>query len=185
MPSVQYATEAELASFLKQDVDTSTATLALQAASALFSTRAQTWFAPVTTTYQFQALGQRQLYLPFRPVSAVSAVRIINQLSGTLVITDYYRIKTVLYRLIGFGVPGMFPPDMGEVDLTYGYATAGDDVKGAVLETAGAAYMGPDITTAAETIDDYTIKMAPNAGGMSLSPAALALADYYRGTLAA
>lgn len=183
--SVQYATAAELASFLKQDVDTSTATLALQTASALFSTRAQTWFAPTTVTYQTQALGQRQLYLPFRPVTAVSAVRIVNQLSGPLTITDYARIKSVLYRLIGFGVPGMFPPDMVEVDLTHGLAAAGDDVKGAVLETAGAAYMSPDITVAQESIDDYTIKAAPNAGGMSLSPSALALADYYRGTIAA
>lgn len=183
--TVQYATVAELASFLKQDVDTSTATLALQTASALFSTRAQTWFNPVTTTYQTEALGQRQLYLPFRPVTAVSAVRIVNQLSGPLTITDYTRIKTVLYRLIGFGVPGMFPPDMVEVDLTYGYAAATDDVKGVVLETAGAGYMSPDITTAQESIDDYVVKSAPNAGGMALSPSALALANLYRGTMAA
>jgi hypothetical protein len=183
--TVMYATVAELASFLKQDVDTSTATLALQTASQLFSTRANTMFAPTTVTYQFEALGQRQLYLPFRPVTAVSAVRIINQFSGTLTITDYTRIKSVLYRLIGFGVPGMFPPDMGEIDLTYGYAAPGDDVKGVVLETAGAGYMSPDITVASEAIDDYVIKSAANAGGMSLSPSAKALADMYRGTIAA
>ena len=183
--AVMYATVAELASFLKQDVDTSTATLALQTASALFSTRAQTWFAPTTVTYQFEALGQRQLYLPLRPVTAVSAVRIINQFSGTLTITDYTRIKTVLYRMIGFGVPGMFPPDMGEVDLTHGYAAPTDDVKGVVLETAGACYMSPDITVAQESIDDYMIKSTPNLGGMSLSPSALALANLYRGTMAA
>lgn len=183
--AVMYASVAELASFLKMDVDTSTATLALQTASQLFSARADTMFAPTTITYQVQALGQRQLYLPFRPVSAVSAVRIINQFAGTLTITDYSRIKSVLYRLIGFGVPGMFPPDMAEVDLTHGLAAAGDDVKGAVLETAGACYMNPDVSTAAETIDDYSIKRAPNLGGMSLSPSALALADFYRGTIAA
>jgi hypothetical protein len=183
--TVQYATVAELASYLKQDLDTSTATLALQVTSQLFSTRANTMFVPTTVTYQFEALGYRQLYLPFRPVTAISAVRIINQFSGTLTITDYTRIKTVLYRLIGFGVPGMFPPDMGEVDLTYGYAAPGDDVKGAVLESAGAAYMSPDITVAQESIDDYVIKSTPNLGGVSLSPAAKALADMYRGTLAA
>lgn len=183
--SVMYATVDDLASFLKQDVDTSTATLTIQAASQLFSVQANTWFNPVTTTYQTQGLGYRQLYLPFRPVTAVSAVRIVNQFSGTLTITDYSRIKTVLYRLIGFGVPGMFPPDMVEVDLTYGYATAGDDVRGAVLETAGAAYMNPDVSTASEQIDDYTVKSVPNLGGMSLSPAALVLANLYRGTIAA
>jgi hypothetical protein len=182
--SVQYATDAELASYLKQDVDTSTATLALQTASALFSTRAQTWFAPTSTTWSTPGVGARQLYLPFRPIISVDAARIINS-AGTTTVTDWKLIRGVLYRLAGWGVPGAFPPDEVQIDLTHGYATAGDDVKGAVLETAGAAYMSPDITVAQETIDDYTIKAALNAGGMSLSPAAQMLADYYRGTIAA
>jgi hypothetical protein len=180
-----YATVAELASYLKQDVDTSTATLALQTASQMFSIRANTMFAPTTVTYQTEGLGYRQLQLPFRPVTAVSAVRIVNPNTGTLVVTDYVRIKTVLYRLIGFGVPGMFPPDMVEVDLTYGYTTAGDDVKGAVLESTAIVYENPDPATVAEAIDDYSIKTAPNTGGLMLSPAAEKLADLYRGTLAA
>jgi hypothetical protein len=183
--TVMYATVAELASFLKQDVDTSTATLALQVTSQLFTLRSNTAFNPVTVTYQTPALGYRQLYLPYRPVTAVSAVRIVSAQAGTLVITDYTRIKQVLYRLIGFGVPGVFPPDMVEVDLTYGYTAPGDDVKGAILESAGAAYMGPDITVAQETIDDYTIKAAPRTGGVRLSDAAQALADMYRGSFAA
>lgn len=183
--SVMYATVPELASFLKQDVDTSTATLALQVCSQMFTVRANTAFQPVTVTYQTEGLGYRQLWLPYRPVTAVSAVRIINPNTGTLVVTDYTRIKTVLYRLIGFGVPGTFPPDMVEVDLTYGYATVPDDVKGAVLESAGASYMSPDVSVAQEQIDDYMIKSAPNTGGVSLSPAAEKLADLYRGTIAA
>jgi hypothetical protein len=183
--SVMYATVSELASYLKQDLDTSTATLALQVCSQMFSTRANTMFQSTTVTYQTEGLGYRQLYLPYRPVTAVSAVRIVNPNTGTLTVTDYVRIKTVLYRLTGFGVPGMFPPDMVEVDLTYGYATVPDDVKGAVLESAGAAYMSPDVTVAAEQIDDYSIKSAPNSGGVCLSPAAEKLADLYRGVLAA
>lgn len=181
----QYASAGDLASFLQRDVDTSTANLALQTASQLFSTRANTVWAPTTVTYQTQALGYRQLFLPFRPVSAVSAVRIVSAVAGTLVVTDYARIKNVLYRLIGFGVPGVFPPDMVEVDLTYGFPSATDDVRGAVLETAGAAYMNPDVSTAAESIDDYSVKTALGMGGMSLTPAAVVLADYYRGTIAA
>lgn len=183
--SVMYATPADLASFLKMDVDTSTATLALQTASQMFSIRANTMFAPTTITYQVVGLGYRQLYLPFRPISAVTAVRIINQFSGTTTITDYSRIKTVLYRLIGFGVPGMFPPDMVEVDLTYGYAAPGDDVKGAVLESAAIAYDNPDPATNSEQIDDYVVKTSPLSGGVMLSPAAEKLADLYRGTIMA
>lgn len=184
--SVMYATPSELASFLQKDLDTASATLDLQIASQLFSARANTMFAPTTVTYQVVGLGYRQLQLPYRPVTAVSAVRIVSAATGvTTTITDYSRVKTVLYRLIGFGVPGIFPPDMVEVDLTYGFAAPGDDVKGAVLESAGAAYQGPDVTVAAEGVDDYQIKMAPNTGGVMLTPAAEKLADWYRGSIAA
>lgn len=179
-----YATPSELASFLERDVDTSTATLALQVASALFSARACTMFAPTTVTYQVVGLGYWQLYLPFSPIISISAVRVVGQ-AGTITITDYSRIKSVLYRQIGFGVPGTFPPDMVEVDLIHGLATTPDEVKAVVLETAGAAYISPDNTTVEESIDDYSIKSAPAAGGFTLSPSAIMLADLYRGTIAA
>jgi hypothetical protein len=184
-----YATVAELGSYLQKDLSassaTASATLDLQVVSQMFSVRANTMFNSTTVTYQVVGLGYRQLQLPFRPVTAVSAVRIVSSATGTQTITDYSRIKTVLYRLIGFGVPGVFPPDMVEVDLTHGYATVPDDVKGAVLESAAAAYQGPDITVASEAIDDYSIKMAANTGGVSLSPAAEKLADLYRGQFGA
>jgi hypothetical protein len=48
-----YATAAELASYL-------------------------TMFVPTTVTYQIEGLGSTQLRLPFRPVTAVSAVRFIS-----------------------------------------------------------------------------------------------------------
>jgi hypothetical protein len=182
--SVMYATAAELASFLQKDLDTSSATLAIQIASQLFSTRACTMFAPTSITYQVIGQGYWQLRLPFDPIISVSAVRIVGQVS-TVTITDYSRIKTVLYRLAGFGVPGMYPPDMVEVDLIHGYATAPDDVKGVVLETAAAAYSSPDTTVVQEMIDDYSIKSSATAGGMQLSPSAQMLADLYRGTIAA
>lgn len=183
--SVLYATASDLASYLQQDVDTSTATLTLQVASQMFSTRADTMFVPTTTTYQTQGLGYRQLFLPFRPVISIQQVRIIGSLTGTLIVTDYTRIKTVLYRLIGFGLPGVFPPDTLEVDLTYGYAAVPDDVKGAVLETAAAAYISPDTVTTGETIDDYSVHFSSLNGGMMLSPSAAMLADLYKGTVMA
>ena len=74
---------------------------------------------------------------------------------------------------------------MIEVDLTHGFAAVPDDVKGAVLESAGAAYSSPDVTVKSESIDDYTVSSAANSGGVMLSPAAEKLADLYRGTLAA
>jgi hypothetical protein len=175
-----YATVLELASYLKMDVDTATATLAIQTASQLFSVRANTAFTAVTVTYQAVGQGYWQLALPYRPIISVSAVRVAG-----VAITDYTRIKTVLYRLQGFGVPGRFPPDLVEVDLTHGYAAVPDDVKFAVLETAGGAYSSPDVTVKSESIDDYSVSSSADSGGMALSKSAQDLADLYRGTIMA
>lgn len=176
---VMYATPADLAAYLKQDVDTSTATLALQIASELFAQAANTRFEATTVTYQTQGSANSELILPFWPITSVTAVRI-----GGVTVTDYTRIGQVMYRVARWG-GYIYPPPLVEVDLTHGYAAPGDDVKGVVLETAGAAYMGPDITTAAESIDDYSVKMAPNTGGVQLSPAAEKLARRYAGALVA
>ena len=173
-----YATLDDLASFLQKDIDNSTGQLALDTASELFAREAGTWFAPTSTTFQVPGMGWTELYLPFRPIISISAVRIAG-----VTVTDYSRIKFILYRLQGWGIPGRCPPDLVEVDLIHGYATAPNDVRGAVLETAATAYQAPDNTTASESIDDYTIKFT-NIGGMMLSPSAMGLASLYRGTLA-
>jgi hypothetical protein len=178
-----YATVAELASFIKQDVDTSTATLDLQILSELFAKRAHTRFEVTATTYSKPGYGNVELVMPYAPLIAVQAVRVAGV---TLTpVTDYTVIEQSLYRRVGFGVPWRFPPDLVEVDYTHGYTTVPDDVKGAVLESAAAAYISPDVTTASETIDDYTVKSTPRTGGVRLSDAAQALADFYAGALAA
>ena len=178
--SVLYVTASELASYLKQDVDTATATLNIQTLSAMFSTRAATAFTPTSITWEIEGLGYAQLIIPYKPIISVSAIRI-----NGVAITDYTRVRSKLYRLAGFGTPGQFPPDVVEVDLTHGYATPPDDVRGAVLESAGAAYSSPDITVQSESIDDYSVSSASGSGGVSLSKSAQDLADLYRGLLAA
>jgi hypothetical protein len=180
-----YCTVPELASFMKQDLDTSTATLAIQLLSELFAKRAHTRFEVTSTTYSQPGTNAFEIVLPFQPLIAVSAVRITPFQSTPQTVTDYSVIGPSVYRRLGFGNCRRFPPDLVEIDYTHGYATVPDDVKGAVLESAAAAYFGPDITTAAELIDDYSIKMAPNTGGVSLSPSATLLADFYAGALVA
>jgi hypothetical protein len=67
---VMYATVSELASFLKQDVDTSTATLALTIASDLFADRANTRFESNTATYSVASIdgtANYRIYLPHTP----------------------------------------------------------------------------------------------------------------------
>lgn len=183
--SVMYATVAELASFLKQDVDTSTATLALQVCSELFAKRAHTRFESTATTYSQPGTNAYEIVLPFQPLIAVSAVRITPFQSAPQTITDYSVIGPSVYRRLGFGKWTAYPPDLVEIDYTHGYLTVPDDVKGAVLESAAAAYINPDITTKSESIDDYSVSSAPNSGGVMLSPAATILADYYAGALVA
>ena len=185
--SVLYCTVAELASFLKQDVDTSTATLAIQVCSELFAKRAHTRFESTATTYSQPGTNAFQIVLPFQPLIAVQQVRITPFGASPQVIAagEYSVIGPSLYRRLGFGNAWRFPPDLVEVDYTHGYTAVPDDVKGAVLESAGAAYSSPDITTVSESIDDYSVRSAPNSGGVMLSPAAQILADYYAGALVA
>jgi hypothetical protein len=176
---VMYATPADLASYLKQDVDTSTATLLLQIASELFAQAAHTRFEATTVTYQTQGSDGNVLVLPFQPIISVAAVRIAG-----VAVTDYTRIGQIMYRVTRWG-GYIYPPPLVEVDLTHGYASPGDDVKGAVLETAATAYQSPDPSTVSESIDDYSVRTAANIGGMMLTPAAAKLADMYRGPLVA
>lgn len=176
---VMYATPSELASYLKQDVDTSTATLVLQTASELFAKAADTRFEPTTVTYQTQGSANCELTLPFRPIISVTAARIAG-----ITVTDYTRIGQIMYRVTRWG-GYIYPPPLVEVDLTHGYTSPGDDVKGAVLETAATAYMSPDPSTVSESIDDYSVRTAPNIGGMMLTPAAVKLAAKYHGPLVA
>lgn len=174
-----YATPTDLATLLQKDVDTASAQLALDKASELFSRHAATWWTPTSTTYQTAGLGWTELYLPFRPINSITQVRVAG-----VVVTDYTRIKMVLYRLLGWGVPGRYPPDLIEVDLVHGYSTVPDDVKGVVLDMAASAYQSPDNTVAGESIDDYTVKFT-DVGGIMLTESAAQLAERYRGLFVA
>lgn len=176
---VQYVTASELAGYLQEDVDTYTANQALTLASGMFSQAAGTWFASISVTYVTVGGRFRSVRLPFRPVTAVTAVRI----NGSAV-TDFTVIKNVVYRQAGFGTSCLIPPDELEIDLTHGYASPTDDVKAAVMETAATAYAIPIAAVLGESIDDYQVRYS-SAGGVQLSPAAQCLAEQYRGSLIA
>jgi hypothetical protein len=177
---VQYATATELAGYLQQDVDTYTATQVLTLASGQFSQAACTWFAPQTVTYTTTGTLCPSILLPFRPVTAVSAVRI-----NSVAVTGWTLIKNTLYRAGGFGTHCAIPPDQVDIDLTHGYATPTDDVKAAVIESAAAGYSVPVAAVIGESIDDYQVRYSTPGGGVQLTPSALKLAEQYRGTLAA
>lgn len=174
----QYATDEELASYLQKDLDTATATLVLQMASALFDREADTKFTTTTATWTTVVYGQWALELPFQPITAISAVRV-----NGATITGWSLRSNTLYRLAGFGWRNAYPPDELAADVQYGYATAPDDVKGAVLEIAAQAYDVPVSAVASEQIDDYAIRYVTTGGGLQMTAHARDLAAGYRGLL--
>lgn len=176
----QYATAVELAGKLQKDLDTYSANQVLTIASALFSREADTWFESTAVTWTTFGTPATRLDLPFRPVIAVSAVRI-----NGVTVTGWTLIKHRLYRAQGFGTSYAVVPDEVEVDLTHGYITASDDVKGAVLETAAQAYDVPVGAVVSESIDDYAVRYATTGGGLQLTKSAAELAAGYRGPLMA
>lgn len=176
---VQYATATELAGKLQKELDTYSADQVLTIASAMFSREADRWFASTSATYTTLGTWRTRIELPFRPVIAVQAVRI-----NGVAVTGWTLRKNSLYRQTGFGTSCTIPPDQVDIDLTHGETTVPDDVKGAVLETAGQAYEIPVGAVIAETIDDWAVRYA-SGGGLQLTDWAQRLAEQYRGTLAA
>ena len=177
---VQYATATELAGYLQQDLDTYTANQALTLASSQFSQLAMTWFEATTTTYTMPGTFSVAIRLPFRPITAVTAVRI-----NGVAVTGWTLVKYTLYRAAGFGSSYIIPPDKVEIDVTHGYASVPDDVKAAVIETAATAYTMPVNAVVGESIDDYQVRYSQTGGGVQLTQSARDLALMYRGTLAA
>lgn len=177
---VQYATAAELESYLQKDLNAASANLVLQVASAEFSRAADTMWEETFVTWSTLGRGQVVLEPPYRPVVAVAEVRV-----NSAVVTGWSLVVGKLYLSTGFGASGSFPPDLVEVDLTHGYTAVTDDVKGAALEVAAQAYEQPVGAIVSESIDDWAVRYATSGGGMQLTKAAAELAAGYRGVLIA
>lgn len=177
---VQYATASELAGKLQKDLDTYSADQVLTLASGLFSRMANTWWASTSVTYTTTGTFCPSIDLPFRPISAVTAVRI-----NGVVVTGWTLIKQKLWRQGGFGSSCVIPPDKVEIDLTHGYAAPTDDVKAEILDVAAQAYDIPVGALVSETIDDWAVRYATTGGGLQLTASAKDLALSYRGTLVA
>jgi hypothetical protein len=175
-----YPTPSELASWLQKDLDTASATLVLAAATAEFVRIADTAWVATSVTWTAVGYGQLVLAPPFKPITALSAVRV-----NGVAITGTTLVKNKLYRQAGFGTCGNFPPDEVAVDLVHGITVDANDVKGAILETAAQAYDIPVGAVTSESIDDYAVRYATTGGGLQLTKSAQALAEGYRGPLAA
>lgn len=147
------ATAPELASYLQQDLDASTANLALTTASGLFEREANTKFASTAATWVVEGCGQTVLAIPHYPLISITQVRVDSAVISS---TDYSLVGQNLYRLAGWG-GRLWHPQKVEVDLTYGYTSVPDEVKLAALDIAAGLYQNPT-SAVSEQIDDYTVR---------------------------
>lgn len=172
----QLATPADLASLLQQDVDTATATLLIEVATAVVQGVTGQRIVQVVGDVAVLDLdeydGGLYLDLPERPVTAVTAVSI-----GATAITDYSTQlrRNRLWRAYGWRSTLVAYPDQpsqATVTYTHGYAAGHQRLqlaRGAVLQLAAAVYGNPGGATR-EQIDDYAVSYEATAARMDASP---------------
>ena len=133
------ATPTELAGFLQKDLDTYSATQALDIASQGIRTACGWNISQETVTAQeFEGTGNQSIWIKTLNLTAVAAV-----------VADGVALTSSDYRFYRYGwlrrVYAYWPcfPKIVTVTYTHGYATVPDDVKGACLVLAGAKYETP------------------------------------------
>lgn len=184
------ATPSDLASLLQQDVDTATATLLIEAATAVVQGVTGQRLVQVLNDIAVLDLDEhdRSLYLelPERPVTAVTTVLI-----GATAVTDYSTQlrRNRLWRAYGWRSTLIaYPSQPSLVTVTYSHGYAAGDQKlqlarGAVLSLAAAVYGNPGGATR-EQIDDYAVAYEAASARMEASTSLVALLrrQYSRGT---
>lgn len=139
------ATPTDLASYLQADLDTATATLALEMATSWIQREVGHRVLQVTDDIVTLDGGDRTVYLPGRPVVSVGLVT-TTDCFGTVEIPTLnadYRVRN--YRLIRSGYRGVWP-EVVTVTYTYGYALEAvpQVIRGICLAVAARVYLNPD-----------------------------------------
>lgn len=191
-----FFTRAELASWIQQDVDNSTADLLIEGSAAVIRREVrQTLDLVVGDTVTIKAHDGITLVLPQRPVVAVTSVT----LAGVLLPgTDYEfdadtgRLRWI-WRKATTVIPAVYRcwPEGADVVVVYthGYATIPADIKDLALELSQTVYTNPNQVTS-ETLRDYSVTYAGSGGGgaqlmgrLSLNESQKRRLDDYRGVL--
>lgn len=184
----QLATPGDLASALQRDLDTASATLVIEACTAVVQEAAggQRIVQVVNDSVPVFAPAGRWLELPQRPVTAVSSVTLPD---GTVLAAgtasgNYRRLQSRLWRDVGWrkqfvsfgGWPYGCDPTEGPTEITvvctHGWATGSQELqlaRGCVLSLAKGVYDNPTAATR-EQIDDYQVAYAAASAAMEASP---------------
>lgn len=139
------ATPSDLASYIQSDLDTATATLALETATGWIQREVGHRVLEVTNDTVTLDGGERTVYLPARPVASVGTVTTTDRY-GTVesaVLDVDYRIRD--YRLIRAGWRCVWPEAVTVV-YTHGYGTGAipQVIRGVCLSVASRVYSNPD-----------------------------------------
>lgn len=173
----QLCTSSDLAAYLQQDLDASTATLLIECATAVVQAAAggQRIVQVVDDVASLTGTTDSWLDLPQIPVTAVSTVT----LDGSTVAAGApgsgaanYRLRgNRLWRGCGWQTYCGEPSDV-LVTNTHGYATGAQELqlaRQAVLSLSGGSYSNPS-GASREQIDDYAIQYDAMAARMESSP---------------
>lgn len=137
-------TPTELAGKLQRDLDTYSATQAIEQATGCIQDALGQRVLEVVNDAVTLDGSERILWLPQRPVTAVGAVTTMDRWGTVLtpVLGSEYRIRGV--RLIWMG-SGRAWPEVVNVVYTHGYVAAAvpQAIKSACLNVAGALYENP------------------------------------------
>ncbi len=159
----------ELASYLQEDIDTATGTLAIEIGTGVVQAAISQRLIYVAddpfTIYVDEYDTGHYLDLPELPVVAASGFTV-----GATAVTDVTldASRGRLYRPCGWRSSTVYPPNAPSTVTgvyTHGYQTGNRELelaRSAVLALAGAAYGNPDGATR-EQIDDYAIQYAETA----------------------
>lgn len=164
----QLCTPADLASRLQQDLDTATATLLVECATAVIQECTGQRIVDLTDTAVIDIdpwTNDYYLDLPQFPVRSVSAV----VLDGNT-ITDWILRSQRLWRVNGWMMTTF--PSQVKVTYAHGYLAGSQYLqlaRNAALSLATGAYVNPDAATSVK-IDDYATAYESMAGRMEASP---------------
>lgn len=177
MAGDQLATPSDLASLLQHDVDTASATLAVEVCSAVVQAAAdgQRIVQVVGDVDQVIGTTGQWLRLPQWPVTAISAVTLDGVTltagvpgSGAL---TYRLVGNRLYRGCGWQTYCGEPSTVG-FTYTHGYATGRQELqlgRGSVLSLGRGLFENPS-GVSSEKIDDYAVTFAAAAAALEASP---------------
>ncbi len=159
-----FASPAELASYLQQDVDTATAALLLDMAAGIIQAETRQTLSLVTNDTVSLAGLAADVFLPQSPVVSVGAVT-----------AAYFAVPPVAYAVnLDYSVRGGMLswrrggwwPDTVNVTYTHGYAVIPSDVKAACVAIAAESYQLPGGLL--EQVDDYVPRLAGNSPAADL-----------------